>query len=99
MRDDATRAFPVLNLLLANWKDLNVPSLADDSDDDDDVVVVLSPIKHEEKDFTNDLKEIHQRVVQHDQEQMKGIQFANAGTDNLKVVNSYSVTSTSCTLL
>ena len=97
MRDDATRPSPVLNLLLTNAENLDVPSLIDDSDDDD--AVVSPPTTHEAKDFTNDLKEIHQRVLQHDQEQMKGIQFANAGTDNLKVVNSYSVSSTSCILL
>lgn len=47
----------------------------------------------------NDLEDIRQKVLEHEQQQLKGVQFANAGNDSLKVINNYSITSTSCNLI
>lgn len=90
MSDEKERRRQMLDLISDRWKDLDVSSLADDDDD------VVQPTV---KDFADDVKDINEKVVQHDQEQLRGIQFANAGSENLKVVNSYSVSSKSCTLI
>ncbi|CAF4093250.1 unnamed protein product, partial [Adineta steineri] len=44
------------------------------------------------------LNDIRQKVVEYDRQQLKGVQFANAGHTNLKVVNSYPITSHTCSL-
>ena len=93
MSDEKARRTQMLNLISDRWRDLDVASLADDDDD------VQATVKEEENDFTNDVKDINEKVLQHDQEQLRGVQFANAGRENLKVVNSYSVSSKSCILI
>ncbi|CAF1447420.1 unnamed protein product [Adineta ricciae] len=47
----------------------------------------------------HDLSDIHRKVIEYDQQLLKGIQLANAGSTNLKVLNSHSITSNTCTLL
>ncbi|CAF1016415.1 unnamed protein product [Rotaria sordida] len=46
-----------------------------------------------------DLDTIRQKMFEYDQDQLKGIQMPNEGKENLKIINSYSVTSTTCNLL
>ena len=46
----------------------------------------------------HDLNDIHRKALEYDQQQIKGIQFANAGDGNLKVINNHTVTSNTCTL-
>jgi predicted small metal-binding protein len=78
-------------------------TMVDDSDiddDDDDVVIetqspqINSPIEQE-----HNLDDIREKTLEHDRQQIKGIQLANAGANNPKVINNYSVTSNACLLL
>ena len=70
-----------------------------DDFDDDDVVPDPSPTIdcHEEQE--HNLDDIREKTLVHDREQLKGIHLANAGANNLKIVNHSSVTSSTCTLL
>ncbi|UJR24207.1 hypothetical protein I4U23_027173 [Adineta vaga] len=47
----------------------------------------------------HDLSDIRRKVIEYDQQQLKGVQLANAGSQNLKVLNSHPITSNTCTLL
>ena len=67
-------------------------NLIDDSDDDD---VVADPYVEQE----HNLDDIREKTLEHDRQQLKGIHLANAGANNLKIVNHSSVTSSTCTLL
>ena len=42
---------------------------------------------------------IRAKTEEYDRQQLKGVQLANAGSNNLKIVNSYSVTSSTCALM
>ncbi|CAF0986663.1 unnamed protein product [Adineta steineri] len=53
--------------------------------------VTQQQIKH-------DMNDIHQKVVEYDQQQLTGVQLANVGNRNLKIINNYSVTSSTCSL-
>jgi len=72
-----------------------------DIDDNDDVVInnlpveVLSNKQKQEYNFD----EIRQKVDEFDRQQIKGVQFANAGSNNIKIVNNHAVTSKSCTIM
>lgn len=46
----------------------------------------------------DDLNDIHQSTLEYERQQFRGIQFANAGHTNPKVVNSYAMTSHTCSL-
>ncbi|CAF0893381.1 unnamed protein product [Adineta steineri] len=71
-----------------------------DSDDNDDVITETPPqventlIKPE-----HNLDDIHEKTMEHDRQQIKGIQLANVGVNNPKIINDYSVTSNTCMLL
>ena len=72
----------------------------DDDDDDDDIVIEdQTPLDHNSTEQETNLDDIRQKVLQHNQQQIKGIHLANAGANNIKVVNNYSVTSSTCTLM
>jgi hypothetical protein len=74
----------------------------DDSDDDDDGDVVIenqSPVVDHSNEQQHNLDDIREKTVEYDRQQMKGIQLANAGANNLRITNNYSVTSSTCTLL
>ncbi|CAF3919777.1 unnamed protein product, partial [Rotaria sordida] len=68
----------------------------DDSevDDDDDIISetqsneINSSIEQE-----YNLDDIRAKTLEHNRQQVKGIQLANADANNLKIINSYSVTS------
>ncbi|CAF3243596.1 unnamed protein product [Rotaria sp. Silwood2] len=53
----------------------------------------------EQQQTDSDLDDIRQKMLEYEQEQLKGVQLANAGKENLKIINSYSVTATTCNLL
>jgi hypothetical protein len=59
--------------------------------------LLLSAVEQQQTDY--DLDTIRRRIFKYEQEQLKGVQLANAGKENLKIINSYSVTSTTCNLL
>ena len=69
-------------------------------DDDNDVVSTDLNIQHEKKQVDDgDINDLRQKVVEYEQQQLKGVQFINAGDRNPKVVNNYAVTSGTCTLI
>lgn len=69
-------------------------------DDDKDVVSPNVTIQHEKKQGNDaDINDIRQKMVEYERQQLKGVQFINAGDGNPKVVNNYAVTSTTCTLI
>ncbi|CAF4363391.1 unnamed protein product [Rotaria sp. Silwood2] len=78
--------------------------MTDDSDDenyddDNDVQVPDSVIKtDEQKSIDDNLSGIRQKTLEFDQNQIKGIQFANAGDRNLKIVNNHTINSTTCSI-
>ena len=72
-----------------------------DADDDDDDIVIqnhssdMNPsIKQE-----HNLDEIREKTLEYDRQQIKGIELANAGANNPRVINNHSVTSSTCTLM
>ena len=79
----------------------DVKQYIDDSDSEEieESHPPISVQKTKSSPSSDDLQEIHQKVLQHDEEQIKGIQLANAGSGNPKVLNNYSVTSKSCSLI
>ena len=66
----------------------------DHHDNDNDVEIP----KNEEEHLHIDLNDIRQKALEYDRQQLKGIQLANAGDGNLRIVNNYAVTSTTCNL-
>lgn len=69
-------------------------------DDDQDVTFVNNTeVTNEQQNMDQALDDIRQKTIEHDRQQLKGIQLANAGDGNLKVVNSYPVTSSTCNLI
>jgi len=66
----------------------------DDDDDDDIVNENQLPIEQE-----HNLDDIREKTLEYDRQQIKGIQLANAGTNNLKIINNYSVTSSTCIIM
>jgi hypothetical protein len=73
---------------------------SDNDDDDDDVVIEnqSSVINHSNVPQHN-LDDIREKSLEYDRQQIKGIQLANAGANNLRITNNYTVTSTTCTIL
>lgn len=70
------------------------------TDDDEDVKFVINPLPTDTQvNMDQALDDIRQKAVEHDRQQLKGIHLANAGDGNLKVVNSYTVTSSTCILI
>ena len=47
----------------------------------------------------DDMNDIRQKVIEYEQQQVTGVQLANVGNQNLKIINNYSVTSNTCSLL
>ena len=74
----------------------NADDVYDDSEESVNTPEESSKPKNEEN---YDLEEIRQKTVEHDQQQLKGIQFANAGSNNLKIVNNHSVTAKTCSVM
>jgi len=71
-----------------------------DIDDDDDIVIEnQSPIINSSIEEKHNLDDIHEKTLEYDRQQVKGIHLANAGANNLKIINNYSVTSSTCILM
>ncbi|CAF3642827.1 unnamed protein product [Rotaria sordida] len=76
-----------------------------DNDDDDDIVIEnQSPINNtsieqQQQQQQYNLDDIREKTLEYNRQQIKGIQLANAGANNLKVVNNYSVTSNTCIVM
>jgi phosphoglycerate-specific signal transduction histidine kinase len=92
----------VMELFSSNAKCADVKQVVDDSDNEnhDDVkspCTTITTIKQQKAE--HNLNDIRQKVLEYEREQLKGVQFANAGSGNLKVVNSYTVTSNTCTII
>ncbi|CAF1361471.1 unnamed protein product [Rotaria sordida] len=47
----------------------------------------------------HNLDDIREKTLEYNRQQVKGIQLANAGANNLKIINSYSVTSSTCIII
>ena len=77
--------------------------LIDDSDVDDDDDIVLanpsSPVTNSPDEQVYDLDDLRAKSLEYDRQQIKGIQLANAGVNNLKITNNYSMTSSTCMLM
>ncbi|CAF3166483.1 unnamed protein product [Rotaria sp. Silwood2] len=104
MRRDEEIRSQVMTISLDSSETLDLPTMTDDSDDenyddDNDVQVPDSVIKtDEQKSIDDNLSGIRQKTLEFDQNQIKGIQFANAGDRNLKIVNNHTINSTTCSI-
>lgn len=113
MSNDSEIRSKVMALCANNCEALDIAKVTDDSenenypddDDDDDVqspnMIIQSEGKQQQQlQPTNiDLNDIREKATEYDRQQIKGIQLANAGNGNLRVVNNYAVTSNTCTLI
>lgn len=88
------------NLELPDESKVMIDDFDTDNDDDDDIIVEnQTPVINSSNNQEHNLDDIREKALEHDRQQIKGIQLANAGQNNLKIVNNYSVTSNTCTLL
>ncbi|CAF3525513.1 unnamed protein product [Adineta steineri] len=101
--DESYRTYFLANYIDRSDEPDTTNTMIDDSDsgdDNDDVItetppqVENTPIKQE-----HNLDDIHEKTMEHDRQQIKGIQLANVGVNNPKIMNDYSVTSNTCILL
>ena len=99
MSNDPAMASQMLTMFSSDSDNQNVADLIQDSESDDDVECLNLISSTIQQQSANDSQDIHQKILQHEQQQIKGIQLANAGSGNLKVVNNYSVTSSTCVLV
>ena len=65
-----------------------------DTDDNNDVITANTSLVAE----THNLNEIREKIIEHERQQIKGVQLANANTTNPTIINDYSVTSSTCVL-
>ncbi len=100
--DEAYRRYFLKNYA-GVFESLETPDIViDDSaeDDDDDIVIENpSPAINASIEQEHNLDDIREKTLEYDRQQIKGIQLANAGRNNLKIVNNYSVTSSTCALM
>ncbi|CAF3376500.1 unnamed protein product [Rotaria sp. Silwood1] len=106
MSSDAELQSKALTLFSEDSESFDMAQIIYDSDnenhnDDHDVEYpgAVTTAMTEQQPIEHDLDDIRQKTLEHNRQQLKGIQFANAGDGNLKVVNSYAVTSNTCTLI
>ncbi len=80
---------------------VDIAKMVDDCDNDNnDVEFPGLIVQSEGEQYVDiDLNDIRQKALEYDRQQLKGIQFANAGNGNLRVMNNYAVTSNTCTLI
>jgi len=73
---------------------------SDIDDDDDDIVIENQlPVMNSSSKEEHNLDDIREKTLEYDRQQIKGIQLANAGANNLKIINNYSVTSSTCVIM
>jgi hypothetical protein len=96
MSSDKEIRSKVMAVFLNHSETLDIVTMADDSDnenhdDDNDVESSGLIIQSEEQQHVDtDLNDIRQKVLEYDRQQLKGIQFINAGDGNSKVVQSWA---------
>ena len=99
MSNNPAMTSQIMTIFSNNSQNQDVADLIHDSDSDDDVECSNPLSTTIQQQSVNDSQDIYQKILQHEQQQIKGIQLANAGSGNLKVVNNYSVTSNTCVLV
>ena len=99
MRTDASMVSQAMSYLSGKAERESYCQWIDDSDSDDVVESAQPTLKTAEQPCSDDLQDIHRTILQYEEQQIKGVQLANAGGGNLKLVNNYSVTSSTCVLV
>jgi hypothetical protein len=101
--DEAYRTYFLKNFAdCSKLPDTTSEIVIDDSDidDDDDIVIEnSSPVINSSIEQEHNFDEIREKALEYDRQQIKGIQLANAGANNVKIINNYSVTSSTCILM
>ncbi|CAF4915744.1 unnamed protein product [Rotaria sp. Silwood1] len=104
MRNDEEIRSQIMTISLDNSEALDMTKMINNSDDEnyDDNNAVQVPDfainTDEHKNIDADLNDIRQKTLEFNQNQIKGIQFANAGDRNLKIVNNHAITSSTCSI-
>ncbi|CAF4749468.1 unnamed protein product [Rotaria sp. Silwood2] len=104
MRNDEEIRSQVMTISLDNSETVDMTKMVNNSDDENyddnnDVQVpdfVITTDEH--KNIDADLNDIRQRTLEFNKNQIKGIQFANAGDRNLKIANNHAITSSTCNI-
>ncbi|UJR18077.1 hypothetical protein I4U23_004977 [Adineta vaga] len=96
MTNDEQIQSKVISIFENKEEIIDITEIENDCSNDDNDDIISTNI---EQDVNTDLNDIHQKTLEYDQKQIKGIQFANAGVGNLKVINNHSVTSETCLIL
>jgi hypothetical protein len=99
MRNDASMVSQMISYLSNSSERESYCQAIDDSDSDEVVESPQPALTTVQQPCSDDLQDIHQTILQYDEQQIKGLQLANAGGGNLKLVNNYSVTSSTCALI
>lgn len=104
MRSGEDTGLQHLIMSSSQWQAVNLGEIADDLDDENqnnhnDVDALPNVINGNDKqDIDVDLNDIRQKTLEYDDKQLKGVRFANAGDNNLKIANNHSVNSSTCTI-
>ncbi|CAF4211784.1 unnamed protein product [Rotaria sp. Silwood2] len=104
MKNDEEIRSQVMIISLDNSETLDMTKMVNNSDDEkyddnNDVQVpdfVITTDEH--KNIDTDLNDIRQKTLEFNKNQIKEIQFANAGDRNLKIVNNHAITSSTCSI-
>ena len=70
-----------------------------DSDDDDVVEIPQPTLATAEQPCSDDMKDIQETTLEHEERQNNGVQLANAGGGNVKLGNNHSARSSTCALV
>lgn len=100
MERDTSYGQHMMNFL-NQTENVDKTKINDDSDSTDVVTdpdIVLTNIEIPKSKSDDDVKDIKKKIVEHEENQIKGIQLANAGRSDVKVVNSHAVTSHTCSI-
>ncbi|CAF1171550.1 unnamed protein product, partial [Adineta ricciae] len=96
MKNDEEIRSKIISIFENTEETIDLTQVENDSDDDD---VVSTHIEPQQATVNTNLDDIRQKTSEYDQNQIKGVQFANAGSANLKVINNHSVTSETCVIV
>ena len=99
MRTDASMVTQMMSYLSDNAERESYCQWIDDSDSEDVVEDHQLALATAQEPCSDDLQDIHRTILQYEEQQIKGVQLANAGGGNLKLVNNFSVTSSTCALV
>ena len=67
--------------------------------DEDEQEEGPSPNQHEQPGEKHNLDYLRQKASEFEQQKLKGIQLTNAGTNDLPILSSHPVTSSTCSLI